>query len=150
MWITHWITYPQARLRVAFLCTNERLRMNKKNTRLALKIRKRAMVRAWQDKADQLSPEEIVKNVYVVSRKFIQSPEWKALRLEAIKKYGSVCCKCGRKPSRRYPVNIDHIKPRKYYPELALDINNLQPLCPPCNKKKGNKPPTDYRSPCIV
>ena len=124
--------------------------MNKKNTRLALKIRKRAMVRAWQDKTDQLSPEEIVTNVYVVSRKFIQSPEWKALRLEAIKKYGSTCCKCGRKPSRRYPVNIDHIKPRRYYPELALDIDNLQPLCPPCNKKKGNKAPIDYRSPCIV
>ena len=121
-------------------CVIERLKMNKKNTRLALKIRKRAMVRAWQDKTDQLSPEEIVTNVYVVSRKFIQSPEWKALRLEAIKKYGSTCCKCGRKPSRRYPVNIDHIKPRRYYPELALDINNLQPLCPPCNKKKGNKP----------
>jgi 5-methylcytosine-specific restriction endonuclease McrA len=124
--------------------------MNKKNRRLVTRLRFKSMVKTWAIKASQLSPEQTVENVFVVSKDFLYSPEWKALRLEAIKKYGSTCCKCGRKPSRRYPVNIDHIKPRRYYPELALDIDNLQPLCPPCNKKKGNKAPIDYRSPCIV
>ena len=40
---------------------------------------------------------------------------------------------------KKTPCNIDHIKPRKFFPELALDILNLQLLCAKCNKRKGNK-----------
>jgi hypothetical protein len=43
----------------------------------------------WSIKASQLSPEQTVENVFVVSKDFLYSPEWKALRLEAIKKYGA-------------------------------------------------------------
>jgi 5-methylcytosine-specific restriction endonuclease McrA len=74
---------------------------------------------------------------------FLWSAEWRALRLEAIKLYGNRCAKCGKEDEH---INIDHIKPRKFYPDLALDINNLQPLCHPCNKEKGNKAPVDYRN----
>ena len=76
---------------------------------------------------------------------FLISKEWKDLRQQAVARYGLICCKCGRESSRKFPINMDHIKPRKYFPELALDIENLQPLCGPCNKRKGNGPAIDYR-----
>jgi hypothetical protein len=91
-----------------------------------------------------LSMRSNINNIKVTSIDFIRSPQWRELRQRAIAKYGSTCVKCGRVGSKRYPINIDHIKPRKYYPELALDINNLQPLCGGCNKRKGNKV-----SPCM-
>lgn len=52
---------------------------------------------------------------------------------------------CGMTPDNKKNSNVDHIKPRLYYPELARDINNLQVLCGRCNKEKGNKHTTDYR-----
>ena len=42
-------------------------------------------------------------------------------------------------------MNVDHIKPRKKYPELALDKSNLQVLCEECNHGKGNWDETDWR-----
>jgi 5-methylcytosine-specific restriction endonuclease McrA len=58
--------------------------------------------------------------------------------------------RCGSEPKDRRKVNVDHIKPRKYFPELALCFDNLQVLCSRCNKEKGNKTATDYRSPIIM
>jgi len=36
-------------------------------------------------------------------------------------------------------VEVDHILPKCIYPELRLDINNLQVLCPNCHKRKTLK-----------
>jgi len=85
-----------------------------------------------------------VNDIDVITNDFLSTPEWRDLRLLAIQKYGSTCLSCGREGTKRFPINIDHVKPRKYFPELALDINNLQPLCGKCNKRKGNKT-IDYR-----
>ena len=76
---------------------------------------------------------------------FLDSYEWRKLRMQAIKKYGNKCMCCGSEPPD-VVINVDHIKPRKKYPELALDINNLQILCNPCNHGKGNWDETDWRS----
>ncbi len=43
------------------------------------------------------------------------------------------------------PLHVDHIKPRSKYPDLALDINNLQILCESCNLGKGAWDETDFR-----
>ena len=72
---------------------------------------------------------------------FIKSPEWQALRKEALSLYGAVCVKCGSEES----VQVDHIKPKSKHPELALDISNLQPLCWSCNRRKSFFHETDYR-----
>lgn len=42
-------------------------------------------------------------------------------------------------------MNVDHIKPRKTHPWLALAASNLQVLCHRCNHGKGNHNTTDFR-----
>jgi 5-methylcytosine-specific restriction endonuclease McrA len=42
-------------------------------------------------------------------------------------------------------INVDHIKPRRKYPELALTESNLQVLCGTCNHGKGSWDETDWR-----
>ena len=101
-------------------------------------LKARSKKLALKVKVANLSDNEIALKLRKSSDGFLKSKEWKELRLKALDLYGFVCIKCKRDNSREYPINIDHIKPRKFFPELALDITNLQPLCGPCNKKKGN------------
>lgn len=87
------------------------------------------------------------KAVRLVASKddFLQSYQWRKLRYEAILKYGRKCMLCGATPESGVQIHVDHIKPRKKYPELALDINNLQILCGVCNHGKGNWDESDWR-----
>ena len=78
---------------------------------------------------------------------FLESFAWRKVRMLALKKYGARCLCCGATPATGAVMNVDHIKPRKLFPELALDLNNLQILCHECNHGKGNWDQTDWRSP---
>lgn len=82
----------------------------------------------------------------VSSTSFLESFEWRRVRMMALKKYGAKCMCCGATPASGAVMNVDHIKPRKLFPELALDVNNLQILCHECNHGKGNWDQTDWRS----
>ena len=79
------------------------------------------------------------------SNRVLYSTEWKLLREKVIEHYGCKCMRCGKVPKTTSQVNVDHIKPRKYYPELTFDFENLQVLCGRCNQNKGNKNIIDYR-----
>lgn len=81
----------------------------------------------------------------VAGNEFLQSYEWRRVRMMALKKYGPKCQCCGATPATGAIMNVDHIKPRKLYPELALDVSNLQILCHECNHGKGNWDMTDWR-----
>lgn len=83
--------------------------------------------------------------VDVKSDLFLQSYEWRRIRMVALKKHGATCQCCGASPKTGAVMNVDHIKPRKLFPELALDVNNLQVLCGVCNHGKGNWDETDWR-----
>ena len=74
---------------------------------------------------------------------FYKSEEWKALREKVFQKYPAICMRCGSKNN----LAVDHVKPRFKYPELKLDIDNLQILCRDCNYFKGVKegPEWDFR-----
>lgn len=76
---------------------------------------------------------------------FLRSDEWKAMRRRVIEHYGPTCMSCGHAPSKRSRPNVDHIKPRKLFPELSLEFENLQVLCGRCNKDKGNRHMFDHR-----
>lgn len=86
-----------------------------------------------------------VAGVDVASDAFLSTFEWRKVRMEALKKYGPRCQCCGATPADGAVMNVDHIKPRKKWPSLALDVNNLQILCHECNHGKGNWDDTDWR-----
>lgn len=108
--------------------------------RLKNKAKKAARLRSFEGK----SVNEIAAQLSSTGQAFLQSPEWKALRLSVIAKYGGKCMCCGATPKRG--INVDHIKCRRDFPQLALEEDNLQVLCSTCNKRKGNKHSTDYRA----
>jgi hypothetical protein len=78
---------------------------------------------------------------------FLRTYEWRRLRMQALTKYGARCQCCGATPATGAIMNVDHIKPRRLFPELALDLENLQVLCDACNHGKGNWDMTDWRQP---
>lgn len=82
---------------------------------------------------------------FIISNDFLFSFEWRKLRMQAIKLHGARCMCCGATPATGAVINVDHVKPRKKYPQLALEITNLQILCHVCNHGKGNWDETDWR-----
>jgi 5-methylcytosine-specific restriction endonuclease McrA len=76
---------------------------------------------------------------------FLESYEWRKVRMQALIKFGSKCQCCGATPKTGAIIHVDHIKPRKTHPELALMLSNLQVLCHECNHGKGNWLTHDFR-----
>lgn len=91
-------------------------------------------------------PVVTMDGVCVMTDAFLATFEWRRVRMMALKKYGPVCQCCGATPANGAVMNVDHIKPRKVFPHLALDVNNLQILCHECNHGKGNWDMTDWRT----
>ena len=79
--------------------------------------------------------------------KFLESYEWRRLRYATLIQHGRRCMCCGRTPDDGVKIHVDHIKPRRSHPDLALCANNLQILCHECNHGKGNWDQTDWRKP---
>lgn len=99
---------------------------------------------AMAERLNRMSDNEIAATIRASATRFLDSHEWRRLRAEVIAHYGPQCMCCGATP-QPWNLNVDHIKPRKHFPELALAFDNLQVLCAHCNKAKGNKHSTDYR-----
>jgi 5-methylcytosine-specific restriction endonuclease McrA len=87
----------------------------------------------------------VAKPSFESSDEFLSSYEWRKVRMQALRKYGARCQCCGASPADGAVMNVDHIKPRKLFPHLALDLDNLQILCHECNHGKGNWDQTDWR-----
>ena len=81
---------------------------------------------------------------FIKSNEFLSTYEWRELRQKVFLKYGNYCMCCGAKAKDDVYLCVDHIKPRKKYPELALDLNNLSILCNSCNHGKANWHSTDW------
>lgn len=50
--------------------------------------------------------------------------------------YGNRCVRCHRDFAQLSQVTLDHVRPRSRGGRATLD--NLQPLCAPCNGSKGS------------
>jgi hypothetical protein len=70
---------------------------------------------------------------------FYQSPEWRAAKAQVFARDDHICRICFDMGSSENPLHVDHIKPRSKYPDLALDLSNLQILCATCNSRKGDR-----------
>lgn len=91
-----------------------------------------------------------LKNVPdVTSASFLQSKEWKRLRYKALKTHGNKCQCCGANPSSGAVLNVDHILPRRLFPNQALQLENLQVLCSDCNEGKGNWDMTSFKEKAV-
>ncbi len=73
------------------------------------------------------------------SRRFLRSSEWKTAREICFSEKGMSCWQCGATEQ----IQVDHIKPRVKYPDLALVQSNLRPLCWNCNRTKAAKDVAD-------
>lgn len=78
-------------------------------------------------------------------RFFFVSDQWIKLRYKVLSTRGNRCECCGNSWSVGNPLQVDHIKPRARYPDLALDESNLQVLCRECNMGKSTIDLTDWR-----
>lgn len=79
-------------------------------------------------------------------KSFYETDEWRRVRYEALRLGGGKCCLCGATANGGATLHVDHIKPRSLFPELELDVNNLQVLCQDCNLGKSNLDDTDWRA----
>lgn len=83
------------------------------------------------------------------SKDFLESKYWKRLRYKALVLNGNKCQCCGSSPSTGAVLNVDHVLPRLLFPELALQVSNLQVLCSDCNEGKGNWDMTRFKENAI-
>ena len=75
---------------------------------------------------------------------FYQSKAWATVRYAALMKHGARCQCCGATAADGASMHVDHIKPRSKFPDLALELSNLQVLCSLCNTAKSNIDQTDW------
>lgn len=75
---------------------------------------------------------------------FYQSKAWATVRYAALMKHGARCQCCGATAADGASMHVDHIKPRSKFPDLALELSNLQVLCGLCNTAKSNIDQTDW------
>lgn len=77
-----------------------------------------------------------------VADPFYKTKAWRNARWMALGRDMHMCVECMAAYERheisepRPATVVHHIKPRKEYPELALELNNLQSLCDACHNKK--------------
>ena len=130
--------------RMAKINPPKKTKPSKAQRKAAAQLRKQSR---YVDKPKVVKQRVKVAGIDVTTTEFLSTYEWRKVRMQALKKYGARCMCCGATPASGAIMNVDHIKPRKLFPDLALDINNLQILCHDCNHGKGNWDQTDWRNP---
>lgn len=78
---------------------------------------------------------------------------WSQMRSRILKRDGNRCTNCGAADSGQFyfrgkllegnfraPLEVDHIKPVKLYPELEYEESNLRTLCHACHLELGERP----------
>jgi 5-methylcytosine-specific restriction endonuclease McrA len=66
---------------------------------------------------------------------FYSSPEWRALRLLALKRARYCCEVCGVSVRKKGASRVDHRLPRRARPDLALVLGNLTVKCAKCDNR---------------
>jgi len=71
---------------------------------------------------------------------FYNSSEWRTIRRQVLKRdhYECVWCREEGKVTTEN-LEVDHIKELEFYPEYALDLDNLRTLCKECHNKRHGR-----------
>ena len=101
-------------------------------------------------KPDQLT-DIVQKNLLKEFKRDEKKAVWnkKYIKKQLLEMSHGKCCYCECKiGSGTSEMHVDHFKPKKVYPELVVEWENLLPSCSYCNKKKsdhdtGKKPIID-------
>lgn len=108
-----------------------------------IQLRKSQIARDAEQRQRQYAEERAANGGAV---DFFNSNTWQRLRFEVLAESEGCCVLCGRSyREHQVALEVDHIKPRSRFPNLALDKDNLQVLCFDCNRGKGNRDTTDWR-----
>lgn len=85
----------------------------------------------------KLQQEQLLDAINLPSDLFYKCKRWKEFRFRMLQELGNRCMACGASPSDGVAIQVDHIKPRWIFPELAFNPKNIQILCRACNFGKG-------------
>lgn len=72
-------------------------------------------------------------------RGFYQSGPWRRVRLLALQHDHYLCQACLKKNRFTTATEVHHIKPLEEYPELGLELSNLQSLCWDCHEETKHR-----------
>lgn len=76
-------------------------------------------------------------------RRFYQSSQWRHLRQQVLERDHFECqwCKSEGKVTTELDsiLEVDHIKELEYYPDQALELDNLRTLCKECHNKRHQR-----------
>ena len=66
---------------------------------------------------------------------FYGTTRWRKLRA-VFRAANPLCAECAKAGRTVAGLEVHHLKPRRQFPELAYDLNNLEHLCKPCHSRK--------------
>lgn len=66
---------------------------------------------------------------------FYQKAAWRRLRRQALERDHYLCQECLRHRRFTKATEVHHKKPVEKYPELALELDNLESLCWTCHEQ---------------
>jgi len=137
---------PECMAKIGAQCTEDgRMRSRNHVVRVeAALARLGVMVRLTKKRRESDPPK---RKPEPVGKNFYETWEWKDARFAALKRHGRQCQCCGWSPgsSAGNFLVVDHIKPIRTHPQLALDPDNHQVLCNDCNMGKSYRHTDDFR-----
>ena len=107
-----------------------------KLARRARRARERTTI---DPKEAQYWPQEPTKTIDD-AHDFYESQEWKSCRKQFLsgKKFVCTDCQIDLSGNNFKNLNVDHIKPLRFFWDLRVEESNLRIVCADCNRFKGN------------
>lgn len=90
--------------------------------------------RWWREYAEDAQPRRRGKPPE--AKQFYNSAAWQKVREAALIRDHYLCQPCLRRERLTPATTVHHIKPIETHPELALDPDNLESICPACHNRE--------------
>lgn len=91
--------------------------------------------RVYMPRQDAPEKESTLK-----ARGFYQSRAWRRIRQMALARDHYLCQECLKRKRIKTATEVHHMQPLEDFPELALELSNLQSLCWDCHEQTKHRP----------